>query len=282
MSSSIEPLGLSRAARTLLRTLIQGYDSEHGFGAMSCAVYDTAWVALVSKNIEDNGRQWLFPECFQYILATQADDGSWPAGIMQIDSILNTAVSLLAIRRHMREPLQLTNYSLDDLTVRASKAYTSLQALLEDWDVSSCFHVGFEIIVPALLEYLEEEGYTFSFDDRQELTKLNTEKLSKFKPEYLYGKTKLTALHSLESLIGKVDFNKVAHHKVGGALMASPSSTAAYLMHISGWDNEAEEYLRHVVSVKRHIGGGVPSAYPSTYFEYTWVCFFAIVHYGNF
>lgn len=49
--------------------------------------------------------------------------------------------------------------------------------------------------------------------------------------------------------------------------MASPSSTAAYLMHTTTWDNEAEDYQRHVISEgEGRGGGGVPSALPSTHF----------------
>lgn len=55
-------------------------------------------------------------------------------------------------------------------------------------------------------------------------------------------------------------------------MMASPSSTAAYLMYTSEWDNEAEDYLRHVIKDGPGRGtGAVPSAFPSTYFEYSWV-----------
>ncbi len=40
-------------------------------------------------------------------------------------------------------------------------------------------------------------------------------------------------------------------------------------MNTSSWDEDAEEYLRHVVDIKKV--GGVPAAYPSTFYEYTWV-----------
>ncbi|KAH8892550.1 hypothetical protein GQ53DRAFT_746074 [Thozetella sp. PMI_491] len=55
-------------------------------------------------------------------------------------------------------------------------------------------------------------------------------------------------------------------------MMASPSSTAAYLMHVTDWDDEVETYLKHVIQYG--VGsnsGAVPSAFPSMFFEYTWV-----------
>ena len=101
---------------------------------------------------------------------------------------------------------------------------------------------------------------------------INKNKLSRFRPEFLYGPRRFTALHSLEAFIGNLDFDKVKHHKVYGSMLGSPSSTAAYLMHASEWDDESEDYIRHVIKFAAGRGsGGVPSAFPSTHFEITWV-----------
>lgn len=54
--------------------------------------------------------------------------------------------------------------------------------------------------------------------------------------------------------------------------MASPASTAAYLIHASTWDEEAERYVRKVIVEGQGNGvGGVPSVFPTTIFEMTWV-----------
>ncbi|RYP17316.1 hypothetical protein DL765_004607 [Monosporascus sp. GIB2] len=257
-------------ARSLIQRAIGRFDEKYGFGSMSCAVYDTAWVSLVTK-VVNGEKQWLFPESFQNILEAQSEDGGWDTVASQVDGILNTAASLLTLIRHAKDPLQIDIISQDELQKRSTSAAVSLQCQLAVWDVSAATHVGFEIIVPALLKQLELEGFTFNFDGRDELYKLNAEKLAGFNPEYLYRKTQMTALHSLEAFIGVIDFDRVAHHKALGSMMASPSSTAAYLMNTTSWDNEAEAYLRHVVNVSPTHDGGVPSAYPSTYFEYTWI-----------
>lgn len=56
--------------------------------------------------------------------------------------------------------------------------------------------------------------------------------------------------------------------------MASPASTAAYPIHSSTWDDEAESYLRTVIAEGAGEGrGGVPSTYPTPTFESTWVRF---------
>ncbi|KAI0883796.1 uncharacterized protein GGS22DRAFT_180426 [Annulohypoxylon maeteangense] len=55
-------------------------------------------------------------------------------------------------------------------------------------------------------------------------------------------------------------------------MMASPASTAAYLMNTSSWVDEAELYLRNVLHRPNNLGsGGVPCAWPTTIFEVSWV-----------
>lgn len=262
-------------AKSLMQRAMRYYDREYGFGTMSTAPYDTAWVALVAKEV-DGGKQYLFPECFEYLLATQSSSGGWTdggAGAASIDGILNTAGPLLALKRLASNPLQL-NHDIQVLEDRIVRATASLRSQLSVWDVSTTDHVGFEIIVPAILDLLEQEdsALVFNFDAKAPLMKINHAKMSRFRPEYLYGKQRMTALHSLESFIGKIDFDKVAHHKINGSMLGSPSSTAAYLMHSSQWDDESEAYLRIVIKFAAgQNNGAVPSAFPSTYFETSWV-----------
>jgi hypothetical protein len=83
-----------------------------------------------------------------------------------------------------------------------------------------------------------------------------------------------TLIHSLEALVGKVDFDRMRHLKADGSMLASPSSTAAYLMNVSTWDYDAEAYLRAVLgrSAAESRGGLLPCAWPTTIFELAWVC----------
>ena len=258
-------------ARALLTHLTTESDQQYGFGSMSCALYDSAWVSRIQKQ-EENNKTWLFPECFQYVLASQQADGSWPSYASPIDGVLNTASALLALHSRSDDPDWQSDVSREDIPTRITSGTTALAALLNKWDVLRTEHVGFELLVPALLESLEQIGTPFHFPGKAALLSLQEAKLRKFKPEMLYGDMKLTALHSLEAFVGKIDFDRLTHQKSFGSMMASPSSTAAYLMNASKWDVEAEAYLRHVVKAgPGHGSGGVPSAYPSTYFEYSWI-----------
>jgi len=132
--------------------------------------------------------------------------------------------------------------------------------------------VGLE---PYALDLIAKQGISFDFPARARLFEVRSQKLSKIPPEYLYHKAPSSLLHSLEAFYGDpaFDYDRIAHHKVMGSFMSSPSATAAYLMRCSKWDHEAEAYLRLVIEAGAGRGlGGVPSAYPSTHFELTWVC----------
>lgn len=266
--------GLVSGAISLIQRAWGQYDREYTAGCMSCAIYDTAWVSMVTKKTSGEKR-WLFPESFDYLLSMQSDDGSWKAdGTPQVDGILNTAASLLSLQKHRLDPLNTTDNALDDIESRIHRATSSLASQLKEWDVTATVHVGFEIIVPSLLAILRAEHFLtdFEFDGEEILGQINSAKLSGFKPEMLYSREPSTAVHSLEAFIGKVDFNKLTHHLTKGSMMGSPSSTAAYLIHASRWDEEAEAYLRHVIAEGAGKGSGaVPSAFPSAFFEYTWV-----------
>ncbi|UNI15339.1 hypothetical protein JDV02_001879 [Purpureocillium takamizusanense] len=93
----------------------------------------------------------------------------------------------------------------------------------------------------------EDSSLLFDFDAKEALMSTHDTKMALFCPEFLYGSRQTTALHSLEAFIGKINFDRVSHHKVHGSMMGSPSSTAAYLIHTSEWDEESEDYLRHVI-----------------------------------
>ncbi|KAF7862707.1 hypothetical protein EAF04_007580 [Stromatinia cepivora] len=242
-----------------------------GSGSMSTSIYDTAWVSMVSKDV-DGVRHWLFPEAFQHIIDAQAQDGSWESYSSQVDGILNTMAALLAFVSH--RTANNLSYSVlpPDIDTRILRAQDSLRHQLQMWDVRSCIHVGFEILVPALLGMLEQHNMVYDFPGKTYILQLNQEKLSRFQPEILYSHTQVTALHSLEAFIGTIDFDRIKHHLRNGSIMASPSSTAAYLMNTSSWDHESEIYLRNTIIEGAGKGNGsVPCAFPTTFFEFTWV-----------
>lgn len=275
MTLSSPPKELQEQAASLVSLLAQQCALKGGFGSFSSVAYDSAWVSLVQK--EDGGvKQWRFPECFQYLMDAQRPDGGWLSSsatyASAVDAILNVLAALLALKRHLAEPLNCNIPS--DMDSRISKATMFLQGQLEIWDVKASENVGFEILVPTLLQLLEQEGVNFRVPGLPTLKELSDKKLAKFDPRMLYGsgQKRLTLVHSLEAFIGRIDFDKVGHLKASGSMMASPAATAAYLMYSSKWDEEAEQYLSTVIATgSGKGGGGVPSAFPTPIFELSWV-----------
>ncbi|KAF2477643.1 Ent-kaurene synthase, partial [Lindgomyces ingoldianus] len=236
---------------------------------MSPATYDTAWVAMTEKKGEDGRIRTLFPEAYDYLKATQSEDGSWAAETSDADGIINTLAALLALKRQERQ----YEAARADNERRCRAAEDSLRRLLGKWDLDATDRVGLEVLVPNLLRLLEIEGVQFDFPSRKPLMALNAAKLATLGP-ILTSPVQTTLIHTLEAFVGTLDFDKVKQHKMpNGSMLASPSSTAAYLMNSTTWDNDAEAYLRTVFEQQTVIGnkGGFPSAFPSPIFEISWV-----------
>ena len=265
---------LDSKANQLLSWIVEHDDPYHGFGSMNGSIYDTAWVSMVSKRV-DGELQWLFPEAFQYVLGSQEASGGWVSNTSGsiIDSILTSMAALLALRRHASAPGP-NNGLGEDLLTKTYHGAAFVQTLLQSWDVESTLHVGFELLVSALLDYLEQEGFVFRFPGRQMLLELKNKTMTRFQPEMLYSQKKSTSalIHSLEAFAGEINFDKVAHHKAHGGMMGSPASTAAYLIYSSSWDDEAENYLRNAISAGSGKGNGsVPDVWPTPIYEISWV-----------
>jgi len=263
--TSIDPRSLEERARQLVDRVARECD-ENTLGSATVAIYDTAWVSMVARD-----KRWIFPESFQYLLDSQSADGGWKSGSTLQDDFLSTLASLFAIVRHSRATYQNSHGNLPDLEIRASKAKSYLESTMRLWELEEPLQVGFEILVPNILSMLENEQIFFDFPGREPLEKLKKSKMKGFDPEIFYSMPN-SLLHSLEGLVGRIAFDRLGHHKTFGSMMASPASTAAYLIYSPIWDLESEQYLRSVVANGAGKGtGGVPSVFPIPIFESTWV-----------
>lgn len=255
-------------ANALLRTLVDRYSAKYGLGTMSPSVYDTAWVSMVSKSVNDQ-IEWVFPDSFRFICKSQSKDGSWQSNFSLTDTIATTLTCLLALKRH-----QSAKYIFEDckgnITRQADRAITFLEINLDDLCLESSHFAFFELIIPTLLELLENEhGIKFNYHHRDSLLAHYKQKLAEIDYSNLY-KSHVRCHYSLEGLIGKVDFDRLTNLKYQGNFMASPAATAVYIMQASIWDNEAEEYLRHVIKQCQKYGNGaVCSVWPNTIFEFS-------------
>ncbi|PWY74044.1 hypothetical protein BO83DRAFT_444435 [Aspergillus eucalypticola CBS 122712] len=279
--SDIASTSMAVRAERIIACLAKSLETPYqGSSSMTPSLYDTAWVSMVAKE-----GKWFFPECFQVVLESQSPGGGFgvnegmsPAPPQQLDGILNTMAAVLALCRYQKDPSfsiqtgapnHFAPLSWSNLQDRIDRARAYLDHALQCWDVSSTVQVGFEILVPSLLRLLHDEGLHFDFPGREALMVLHRRKMDKIQPALdLPCPPQTTLLHSLEGFIGSVELGKMAPCLTNGSMMGSPSSTAAYLIHSPNWDEEAENYLRHVVA---HNNGRVPSAFPISVFEISWV-----------
>ncbi|PCG89958.1 Terpenoid cyclases/protein prenyltransferase alpha-alpha toroid [Penicillium occitanis (nom. inval.)] len=266
---------LNGKAQQIVAYLVSSLDTPYrGSSSMTPAIYDTAWLAMIlKKEKKDDGEsvtRWLFPRCLQSILDSQRLEGGFgeSSAAAQADQILNTMVGILTLIRVQRNPEVVDSPPVTDLVDRIDRGHKFLEQLLGNWDITSTVHVGFEILIPTLFNMLEAEGLKIDFPGMRHLMQLNRQKLDNFKPASLYTPVKTTLLHSLEAFIGQIDFDNVTHHLAFGSMMGSPSSTAAYLMNASKWNTEAEGYLHFI---EQQGNGSVPSAFPISVFECSWV-----------
>ena len=273
------PLELSQEVRYFLTTFAKASRRLAEYGDMSTSIYDTAWVSVITRSVEDQ-KQWAFPAGFWCILNHQQLDWTWGEAAEPLESnIPNTSTGLWTICWHEKDPLQLGRVFVNgkvQLRSCIEKGVAALHGLLQAWDISQAMTVGFEVLIPSILRLLARDfAISFEYGNRDQLRKIQEQKLAKIDPTMLYGNAPVSLLHSAEAFYGLDAFSlgRLSTRIQGGSLMNSPAATAAYLMSCETWDDRAEAYLSSVSWWGAGVGNGaVPTAFPSSIFEMTWVC----------
>jgi hypothetical protein len=238
-------------------------------------------------NRSGEGNPWLFPESFTYILEQQGPDGGWDAlgqssreakysdSIWVPDCIIHSLPGLLALCRHLRLATSKGGDKVpDDTLSRIFRAKIFLDSKLNIWDLDRTGHFGFDLLVPVLLQLLEDEGLTFNFPAKAELLQ-RYEAASNVDLRWLYNGPCRVPLFCLEAFIGKLDFSRLGHLVTKAGVTASPASTAAYLIYSPTWSDQGETYLRHVLNHgQARENGAVGGVFPLELFEPSWVLTF--------
>jgi hypothetical protein len=267
---------LQEQAANLIADLAIGLSDEWCPSSMSTNIYDTAWVSMVAKPsaTPSTTNTWLIPQAFHYILSTQLPNGSWDADGPFTNALLGTMAALLACLTHQKNATYEGCGPLPgDIALRIARAAHWLEAKFSMWTGDGGIDsVALEILVPAHVRQLAEFGMPFASPFLETMWKTSEARLAKLKPEALYRGAQVTVWHSLEALVGRVDFDRLKSGMVRSSMLGSPSSTAVYLMYMGGWDEDAEKYLRDVFrSGTGKESGGFPSAAPIDIFEISWV-----------
>ncbi|KAL6646140.1 hypothetical protein ACP70R_017748 [Stipagrostis hirtigluma subsp. patula] len=211
--------------------------------------YDTAWVAMVPAPGHPYAPR--FPQCVEWIMQNQHDDGSWglgsSLGLGGKDALLSMLACVLALRKwgvgdeHVRKGLRFMERNSSCIT--------------DECDVQ----VGFSIIFPGMLELGAGMGLELPLSqaDVDAMLRLRDMELKRCVDSLASGSKSFMA-YVAEGLGKSQDWAQVmTYQRKNGSFFNSPSTTAAVAIHT--YDHRAVDYLDSLIS---KFGNSVPTVYP--------------------
>ena len=234
---------------------------EIGAGEMSSVAYDTAWVAQLGEIDRD-----LSNHAISWISEHQLSDGSWGTQypFYYHDRVINTLMVMIVLAksgRRTHDRVQVDNglMALERITDGAT------QGLQADPNGAT---VGFEMIVPTLVEEAEKLGIIKQQADRilGKLSRLRAAKLSKI--QGIKINRNLTPAFSSE--MAGTDHTSILDianlQEENGSVGNSPSATAYFASTLQKGNVQALQYLHKWMKAD----GGVPDVAPFDVFEPAW------------
>ncbi|EOA33662.1 hypothetical protein CARUB_v10019830mg [Capsella rubella] len=217
---------------------------------LSVSAYDTSWVAMVPSPSSHYAP--LFPQCVNWLLENQHEDGSW--GLhnhdhqsLKKDVLSSTLASILALKkwgtgeRQINKGLQfieLNSASVSDDTIQKP--------------------AGFDLIFPGMIEYARDLNLVIPLGSemvdamilKRDLD-LRSESFSKGREAYL--------AYVLEGTGKLEDWNSIVkYQRKNGSLFDSPATTAAAFTQFGN-----DGCLRYLCSLLQKFEAAVPTVYPS-------------------
>lgn len=238
-------------ARQLLRRMDQGL--------MSIAAYDTAWVGALSH--AEAPETPAFPESLEWLCYNQHPDGSWGSTHEYYhDRVISTLASVLTLARWR---------ACDTMLQQCERGLDYITRAVANLDHDPYATVGFELIVPTLLDEGERMGLRLPHARLARYREIRRRKLARIPPEMLYNR-KNPALYSLEFMGDHLDRERAASvQEENGSIGNSPSATAYYLR-ACGDEPHARSYITQVMGSN---GGGAVFSFPLEIFERAWVLY---------
>lgn len=235
----------NRAAQSLLTTVENG--------RMSSIAYDTAWMARLRR--PDGTHR--FPRAFAWLLDHQHPDGSWGAHFpTPQDRLISTLAAVLALAGAPQDP------GVAMATARGRAGLAKWSANLNDPRFET---IGFELILPMLLDDALRRGIELPDRDFSPVRELRDAKLSLAPKDWAYRPgSPLT--HSLEYLGPHLDIGQARRVIADNGSVANSPSASAYL---AGYIKDAalSGYLNRVSTSE---DGGIPNVQPFELFERAW------------
>ena len=229
-------------------------------------VYDTCWAARLTNEDGNLAYPHLLPE----LLDQQHPDGSWGSRTPYVhDRVLTTLAILLLSHFEKRRPYR------DQWAAGEQYIWQQVQELEHDIHPT----VGFELILPALLEEGKELGLDLPYAQLRRYEARREEKLSVLPSRHLF-ETRTTALFSLEAFRGNVDVDRVSLLLLeDGSMAGSPSATAWLLGQVPNWRASYPQSTTYIEDLLRRNASGLPAMAPCGIFARTWVLYY--LHLGG-
>lgn len=242
---------LEHDARQLLNELDQV--------AMSNTAYDTAWVARVPSAAGSSTSA--FPGALEWLRQSQRPDGSWGAKIEYYhDLVISTLVAIVALA-------ECGDGSQDAEAIRRGES--CLQQSIHNLHRDPYETVGFELILPTLLQEAQRLGLDLPYNSCGKYNRMREEKLQLIPFQLIYSR-EVTTAHSLEFMGSGLDIDHAADiQEENGSFGNSPSATAYFLIEC-GDDPLARRYLAEALEAG---DGAARPLHPVEIFNKSWVLY---------
>ncbi|KAK9051395.1 hypothetical protein SSX86_028022 [Deinandra increscens subsp. villosa] len=216
---------------------------------LSVSSYDTAWVAMVPS--PNSPKSPCFPECLNWLIDNQLDDGSWGLvnhnhnHLLLKDSLSSTLACIVALKRW--------NVGEDQI----NKGLCFIESnLASATDRSQPSPIGFDIIFPGMLEYAKHLNINL-FSKLKDFSLLLHERELEQKRCYP-NKMDAYLAYISEGLGSLYDWNMVKKYQMkNGSVFNSPSATAAAFI-----NHQNMGCLNYLTSLIDKFGNAVPTVYP--------------------
>uniref|UniRef100_A0A0E0M6Y2 Terpene synthase N-terminal domain-containing protein n=1 Tax=Oryza punctata TaxID=4537 RepID=A0A0E0M6Y2_ORYPU len=234
-----------------------------GEGEISVSAYDTAWLALVSTNLQQDGGniEPLYQSSLDWIIRNQHPDGSWgdDAFFFFHDRVISTLACVVA----------LTTWNICSDKCKRGLSFIRENAWRLAQEEDDWMLIGFEITFPALLEMAKVMGLDIPYDEPsfQAIHAKRNIKLARIPTDAMHA-VPTSLLYSIEGMTKTdLDWERLLQFRCSdGSFHSSPAATAYALMQTG--NGKCREFLDGIVS---KFNGGAPCVYPVDLFERLWV-----------
>uniref|UniRef100_A0A1J3J1K3 ent-kaurene synthase n=2 Tax=Noccaea caerulescens TaxID=107243 RepID=A0A1J3J1K3_NOCCA len=216
---------------------------------LSVSAYDTSWVAMVPSPSSQNAP--LFPQCVNWLLENQHEDGSWGVNYhkhqsLNKDMLSSTLACILALKkwgtgeRQISKGLQfieLNSASVTDETIEKP--------------------AGFDIIFPGMIEYARDLNLVIPLGSEVVDALLQKRDLDLTSESFSKGKEAFL-VYVLEGTRKIKDWDLIVkYQRKNGSLFDSPATTAAAFTQFRN-----DGCLRYLSSLLQKFEAAVPTVYP--------------------